>query len=75
MYYAERLNHTTWGCKYYLIWIPRYRRKLFYRSIRNYLREVFRDRALQKENRVLEGHRILDHVHMLLSIPPNYSVA
>jgi putative transposase len=75
MYDAKRLNHTTWDCKYHLIWIPKYRRKLLYGSIRNYLGEVFRDLSLQKESRVLEGHLMPDHVHMLISIPPKYSVA
>jgi putative transposase len=55
MYHAERLNHTTWDCKYHLIWIPKYRRKLLYGHLRKYLGEVFRDLSLQKESRVVEG--------------------
>ena len=75
MYNAERLNHTTWDCKYHLIWIPKYRRKLLYGNLRKYLGKVLRDLSLQKESRVVEGHLMPDHVHMLLSIPPKYSVA
>ena len=75
MYNTKRLNHATWDCKYHLIWIPKYRRKLLYGHLRNYLGEVFRDLSLQKESRVVEGHLMPDHVHMLLSIPPKYSVA
>jgi putative transposase len=75
MYDVERLNYTTWGCKYHLIWIPKYRRKFLYGHILNYLGQVFRDLSLQKESRVLEGHLMPDHVHMLLSIPPKYSLA
>jgi putative transposase len=75
MYNAERLKPTTWDCKYHLIWIPRYRTKFLYGSIRTYLIEVFRYLSLQKESRVFERHLMPDHVHMLLSIPPKYSAA
>ena len=75
MYHTERLNHTTWDYRYHLIWIPKYRRKLLYGHLRKYLGEVFPDLSLQKESRVVEGHLMPDHVHMLLSIPPKYSMA
>ena len=75
MYNVERLSHTTWDCKYHLIWIPKYRKKLIYGQLRRHLGEVFRDLSVQKESRVVEGHLMGDHVHMLVSIPPKYSVA
>ena len=75
MYNMERLSHTTWDCKYHLIWIPKYRKKLIYGQLREHLGEVFRDLSMQKESRVVEGHLMADHVHMLVSIPPKYSVA
>jgi len=75
MYNAERLSHTTWDCKYHLIWIPKYRKKLIYGQVRKHLGEVFRGLSLQKESRVVEGHLMPDHVHMLVSIPPKYSVS
>ena len=71
----ETLNHTTWDCKYHLIWIPKYRKKLLYGQLRKHLGEVFRGLSIQKESSVVEGHLMTDHVHMLLSIPPKYSVA
>jgi putative transposase len=71
---AERVNDTTWDCKYHLIWIPKYRREVLYGNLRKYLGKVFRDLSLQKESRVMAGHLMPDHVHMLLSIPPKYSV-
>lgn len=74
MYDIKRLNHTTWDCKYHLIWI-KYRKKLLYGQLRKHLGEVFRGLSMQKESRVVEGHLMADHVHMLLSIPPKYSVA
>ncbi len=75
MYNVERLSHTTWDCKYHLIWIPKYRKKLIYGQLRKHLGEIFRDLSVQKESRVVEGHLMGDHVHMLVSIPPKYSVA
>ncbi len=75
MYDIERLNHTTWDCKYHLIWIPKYRRKLLYGELRKHLGEVFRELSLQKESKVIEGHLMSDHVHILLSIPPKYAVS
>jgi len=71
----ETLNHTTWDCKYHVVFIPKYRRKVLYQELRKALGEVFRQLAAQKEAKVEEGHLLSDHVHMLLSIPPKYSVS
>ncbi len=69
------LNHSRWECKYHVVFIPKYRRKVLYADLRRNLGEVFRSLARQKECAVEEGHLMPDHVHMLLSIPPKYSVA
>jgi putative transposase len=58
-----------------VIWIPKYRKKTLYGQLRKYLGQVFKDLARHRESEVLEGHMMPDHVHMLLSIPPKYSVA
>ncbi len=71
----QRLSHVVWDCKYHLVWIPKYRKKVLYGQLRKYMGEVFRELARQKECTVLEGHLMPDHVHMLLSIPPKYAVA
>ena len=71
----ERLSHTTWDCKYHVVFIPKCRRKTLYQELRRHLGEVFRKLALQKESKVEEGHLMPDHVHMLLSIPPKYAVS
>jgi len=71
----QSLSHTTWDCKYHLIWIPKCRKKVMYGQLRKHLGEVFRELALHKESRVIKGHLVGDHVHMLLSIPPKYSVS
>jgi putative transposase len=71
----ESLSHTKWDCKYHVVFIPKYRRKVLYSQLRVHLGEVFRKLALQKESRIEEGHLMLDHVHMMISIPPKYSVS
>jgi putative transposase len=58
-----------------VVFIPKCRRKTLYEQLRQYLGEVFRKLAEQKESRVEEGHLMPDHVHMLISIPPKYPVA
>jgi len=69
------LSHSKWECKYHVVFIPKYRRKALYAQLRQHLGEVFKELAQQKESRVEEGHLMVDHVHMLLSIPPKYAVA
>lgn len=71
----QSLSHTRWDCKYHIVWVPKYRRKTLYGWIRQELGEVFHDLARQKDSRILEGHLQLDHIHVLMSIPPKYSVA
>ena len=71
----ESLKHSVWECKYHVVFIPKYRRKALYGQLRRDLGPVFRSLAEQKECRVEEGHLMPDHVHMLLSVPPKYSVA
>ena len=69
------LSHTKWDCKYHLVWIPKYRRKILFGKIRLYLGEVFHKLAKQRESEILEGHLCRDHVHMYMAIPPKYSVS
>ena len=71
----ESLNHTKWECKYHVVFIPKGRRKVLYGQLRKQLTEVFHELAQHKESRIEEGHMMLDHVHMLISIPPKYSVS
>ncbi|WP_426994021.1 IS200/IS605 family transposase [Methylomonas sp. CM2] len=71
----ESLSHSKWGCKYHVVFIPKCRRRTLYRALRKHLGEVFRRLASQKESRILEGHLMPDHVHMLISIPPKYAVS
>ena len=72
---SESLSHSKWECKYHIVFIPKCRRKALYEQLRTHLGEVFRKLAEQKECRILEGHLMADHVHMLISIPPKYAVS
>jgi putative transposase len=71
----KTLQHTEWDCKYHVIFIPKYRRKVLYGTIRQHLGEIFRRLARQKECEIEEGHLMGDHVHMMISIPPKHSVS
>ena len=71
----ESLNHTKWECKYHVVFIPKYRKKVIYGHIRKDLGPILRELSKRMETKVEEGHLMSDHVHMLLSIPPKYSVS
>ena len=72
---VESLSHTKWECKYHIVYIPKYRKKALYGALRQQLGEVLKQLATQRESRIEEGHLMRDHVHMLVSIPPKYSVS
>ncbi len=75
MEHYESLQHTKWECKYHLVWIPKYRKRVLYGQLRKDLVPVLRELVLHKESAVSEGKMKVDHVHMVVSIPPKYSVA
>ena len=68
-------NHATWECKYHVVFIPKYRKKAIFGVIKKRLGDVFQELARRRESKIEEGHLMPDHVHMLISIPPKYSVA
>lgn len=72
---VQSLCHSVWDCKYHIVWIPKYRRKVLFGQLRKHLGEVIRELARQKESQVLEGHLCPDHVPVYLAIPPKYAVA
>ncbi|WP_342259570.1 IS200/IS605 family transposase [Candidatus Tisiphia endosymbiont of Metellina segmentata] len=71
----ESLNHSKWDCKYHIVFIPKCRKKELYGKVRKYLGNVFHELAFQRGRKIIEGHMVQDHVHMLIKIPPKYSVA
>ena len=72
---VQSLSHSKWECKYHVVWIPKCRRRVLFGQLRRQLGEVLHELARQKESWILEGHLQPDHVHMLISIPPKYSVS
>ena len=72
---VESLCHTRWECKYHIVFIPKCRRKTLFGQIRKELGDVFHRLARQKESLIEEGHIMPDHVHMMISIPPKYSIS
>jgi putative transposase len=72
---VESLSHTKWECKYHIVFIAKYRKKALYGALRQQLGDLLRQLAMQRESRIEEGHLMRDHVHMLVSIPPKYSVS
>ena len=71
----ESLSHSRWDCKYHIVFIPKGRKKVLYGKIREFLGPVFHEMASQRSSKIEEGHMLPDHVHMLIKIPPKYSIA
>ena len=71
----QKLSHTTWQCKYHVIFIPKYRKRKLFGVVRRELGAVFHRLAEHKECRIEEGNIMPDHVHMLIQIPPKYAVS
>ena len=69
------LAHTKWMCKYHIVFTPKYRRKVIYNQLKVDIREILRDLCKYKGVEILEGHLMPDHIHMLVTIPPKYSVS
>ena len=72
---SHSLAHTKWMCKYHIVFTPKYRRKAIYGELRKDIREYIRILCKYKGVEIIEGHMMIDHVHLLLSIPPKMSVS
>lgn len=68
-------SHVKWYCKYHLVFIPKYRRKAIYGVLRRDIGKVLRELCRQAGVEIVEGHAMVDHMHLCLSIPPKFSVA
>lgn len=75
MHEWQSLSHVRWECKYHVVIIPKFRRKVFYGNLRKQIGVILRELCCQRGVELLEGHCMADHIHMCLSIPPKYSVA
>ena len=69
------LSHTKWMCKYHIVFTPKYRRKVIYNQYKESIRDIIKQLCGYKGVEILEGHLMIDHVHMLVSIPPKLSVS
>ena len=69
------LEHTKWRCEYHIVFAPKYRRQVIYREIKADIGEILRRLCQQKGIEIIEANACPDHIHMLISIPPKYSVA
>ena len=69
------LAHTTWNCKYHIVFAPKYRRRVIYGEIRVEIGKIIRMLCERKGITIIEAELCPDHVHMLVEIPPKYSVA
>ena len=67
--------HVKWECKYHVVILPKYRKKALYGKLRRGIGEILRELCRQKGIGLEEGKAMTDHIHVLLSIPPKYSVA
>ncbi len=67
--------HVKWECKYHVVILPKYRRKALYGRVRREVGRIIRDLCRQKGIELVEGNAVDDHIHMLLSVPPKYSIA
>ena len=69
------LSHSKWNCKYHIVFAPKYRRKVFYEEKRVAIGKILRQLCEWKGVNIIEAEVCPDHVHMLVSIPPKYSVS
>ena len=69
------LAHTKWMCTYHIVFTPKYRRKIIYNQLKVDIRDILKQLCLYKGVEIIEGHLMPDHIHMLVSIPPKYSIS
>ena len=69
------LSHSVWNCKYHIVFAPKYRRKIFYESHRKEIMNIIKELCQWKGVEIIEGEMAIDHIHLLLSIPPKLSVS
>ena len=75
MHEWQSLSHVRWDCKYHVVIVPKFRKKVFYGKLRRQIGAILRELCRQRGIELLQGHAMPDHVHLCLSIPPKYSVA
>ena len=69
------LSHTSWRCKYHIVFAPKYRRQVIYRQLSKDIGSIFRELCSRKGIKIIEAELCPDYVHMLVEIPPKYSIS
>ena len=69
------LSHTTWNCKYHIVFAPKFRRQVIYGKLKTDIGKILRELCERKEIEIIEAECCKEHVHMLMQIPPKYSVS
>ncbi len=69
------LAHTRWKCQYHIVFTPKYHRKIIYGALREEIGKILRELCDRKHIEIIEAHAMPDHIHMLVSIPPNEKVS
>lgn len=69
------LSHTKWNCKYHLVFAPKYRRLVFYKNKKIFIGKILRELCEWKGVNIVEAETCPDHIHMLVEIPPKFSVS
>ena len=72
---TNSLAHTKWMCKYHIVFTPKFRRKIIYNKYKESIVGILKDLCKWKGVEIIEGTAMVDHVHLLVSIPPKYSVS
>ena len=72
---TSSLAHTKWECKYHIVFAPKYRRQIIYGKIKADIGQMLRKLCEYKGVEIIEAEACKDHIHMLVSIPPKFSVA
>ena len=72
---TNSLAHTKWECKYHLVFAPKYRRRIIYGELRQEIGQILRELCARKGVEIIEAEACPDHIHMLVRIPPKYSVS
>ena len=75
MHEWQSLSHVRWECKYHIVIIPKYRKRMLYGKVKKHVGEVIKEVCRQRGIELIEGHLMPDHIHMCVSIPPKHSVA
>lgn len=72
---TESLAHTKWNCNYHIVFAPKYRRQVIYGKLKKDIGKILRDLCARKGVEIIEAELCIDHVHMLVKIPPKMSIS